>query len=103
MNDCRSERQTRNWLPEIALTAGIMVMTVIVVRMIYHDSFVDGTTYSNRSFALPGAGFSMILVGYGCVCLRKIPLWIRLVVAPFAFFAGYLGIGLILILINAAI
>ena len=78
-------------------------MLVVVIRMMYHDSFVDSATYSNRSFALPGAGFSMILVGYGCVRLRMIPLWVRLVSAPFAFFAGYLGIGLILILINAAI
>jgi hypothetical protein len=74
MNDCRSEQQTRNWLPEIGLTAGLIVMTIIVVRMIYHDSFVDTTTYSNRSFALPGAGFSMILVVYGCVRIRKISL-----------------------------
>lgn len=78
-------------------------MTVIVVRMIYHDSFVDSTTYSNRSFALPGAGFSFLLVSYGCVRLSRVPLWIRLVVAPFAFFVGYLVIGLIIILINVAI
>lgn len=101
-NECGSDPQVRSRVPEIALAAGLSVMTVVVGRMIYHDSFVDGATYSNRSFALPGAGFSVILVVYGCVRLRKIPIWIRLVVAPFAFFAGYLGIGLILILINAA-
>lgn len=103
MQACGSDPQVRSSLPEIALAAGLTVMTVVVGQMIYQDSFVDGTTYSNRSFALPGAGFSMILVVYGCVRLRKIPLWIRLVGAPFAFFAGYLGIGLMLILINAAI
>jgi hypothetical protein len=103
MNEYGSDPQVRIWLPEVALAAGLSVMTIIVGRMIYLDSFVDGATYSNRSFALPGAGFSMILVVYGCVRLRRIPLRIRVVGAPFAFFAGYLGIGLILILINTAI
>jgi hypothetical protein len=98
-----SDAPTRNWFPEVALAGGLVIMTLIVGRMIYHDSFVDGSTYSNRSFALPGAGFSLILVVYGCIRLSFLPLWLRLVGAPFAFFAGYLGIGLMLILINAAI
>jgi hypothetical protein len=89
--------------PEVALALGLGIMTIIVGRMIYHDSFVDGSTYSNRSFALPGAGFSFLLVVYGCIRARFIPLWLRLVGAPFAFFAGYLVFGLILILLNAVI
>jgi hypothetical protein len=103
MRQTGPDPQVRSRLPEIALAVGLAVMTVVVVRIIYHDSFVDNTTYSNRSFALPGAGFSFLLVVYLSVRLRMIPLWIRLVGAPFAFFAGYLGIGLLLILINAAI
>ncbi|MES2476485.1 MAG: hypothetical protein V4640_11950 [Verrucomicrobiota bacterium] len=98
-----SDAPTRKWLPEVTLAVGLVTMTIIVGRMIYHDSFVDGSTYSNRSFALPGAGFSLILVVYGCFRLSFLPLWLRVVGAPFAFFAGYLGIGLMLILINAAI
>ena len=90
-------------MPEVVLALGLVTMTIIVGRMIYHDSFIDGTTYSNRSFALPGAGFSLMLVSYTCIRFSFLPLWIRLVAAPFAFFAGYLGIGLILILINSAI
>ncbi len=93
----------RKWLPEVALAAGLILLGIIVGRMIYHDSFVDGSTYSNRSFALPGAGFSLTLVIYACIRLTFLPLWVRLVGAPFAFFVGYLGIGLMLILINAAI
>jgi len=103
MNECRFDPQFLRWLAEIALAGGLIIMTLVVGRMIFHDSFVDGTTYSNRSFALSGAGYSLIFVVYGCVRLKTIPLWIRLVGAPFAFFAGYLGIGPILILINAAI
>ena len=52
----------RTFLPEVALVLGLCIITIIVGRMIYHDSFVDGSTYSNRSFALPGAGFSLLLV-----------------------------------------
>ena len=98
-----SDIPDRKWLPEGALAAGLIFMTIIVGRMIYHDSFVDGSTYSNRSFALPGAGISLILVIYAFVRFNSLPLWLRLVGAPLAFFAGYLGIGLMLILINAAI
>lgn len=98
-----SDSRIRRFLPEVALAVGFAIMMIIVSRMIYHDSFVDGSTYSNRSFALPGAGFSLLLVVYGCIRLRFLPLWLRLVAAPFAFFAGYLGIGLVLILINAAV
>lgn len=78
-------------------------MALIVSQMIYHDSFVDGSTYSNRSFAQPCAGFSLIFVVYGCLRFQIIPLWIRLLAAPFIFFAGYLVIGLALILINMLI
>ena len=97
------EAPTRNWLPEILLALGLVIMTIVVSWMIYHDSFIDGSTYSNRSFALPGAGFSFMLVSYTCIRFKFLPLWIRLVAAPFAFFAGYLAIGLIIILINSAI
>lgn len=98
-----ADSRIQRWLPEVALTVGLSVMAVIVVRIIYHDSFVDGSTYSNRSFALPSAGFSMILVAYGFVRLRMISLWLRLVGVPFAFLAGQLGIGLIIILLNTAV
>jgi hypothetical protein len=94
---------SRQWTPEIISGCCFLAVAAIVARMMYHDSFVDGSTYSNRSFALPGAGFSLSIVVYGCVRLRRVPLWLRLLVAPFVFFVGYLGIGLALILINAAL
>lgn len=102
-NEVGSAPNNRTLLPEFALALGLVIMTFIVGHMIYHDSFVDGSTYSNRSFALPGAGFSFLLVVYGCIRARFLPLWLRLVGAPFAFFAGYIGIGLMLLLINAVI
>ena len=40
----------RTLLPEVALALSLGIMTIIVGSMIYHDSFVDGSTYSNRSF-----------------------------------------------------
>jgi hypothetical protein len=103
VSEVGSAPSKRTLLPEVTLALGLGIMTIIVGGMIYHDSFVDGSTYSNRSFALPGAGFSFLLVVYGCIRVRFLPLWLRLAGAPFAFFAGYIGIGFILILINAAI
>lgn len=98
-----SAPNVRRALPEVALVLSLGIMTIVVGRMIYYDSLVDGSTYSNRSFALPGAGFSLLLVVYGCIRAKFLPLWVRLVGAPFMFFAGYRGIGLMLILINGAV
>lgn len=56
----------RSGSAEVALAIGLAIMAIIAGRMMYHDSFVDGSTYSNRSFALPGAGFSLLLIVYGC-------------------------------------
>jgi len=93
----------RQWIPEIVFACGFFLLAYITARMMYLDSFVDGSIYSNRSFALPGAGFSLLIVLYGCVRLRKVPLGFRLLAAPFAFFFGYLGIGLLFIAINSAL
>lgn len=96
-----SDKPDRKGLSGIALAAGLIFMTVIIGRMIYHDSLVDVSAYSNCTFALPGAGISLILVVYACIRLCFLPLWLRLTIVPYACSAGCVGIGLLVILINA--
>ncbi|MGJ8643756.1 MAG: hypothetical protein ACSHX9_10135 [Luteolibacter sp.] len=88
------------FLPEAIAFGVLFSLAAFTAHMIYHDSYVEGSKYSNRSFAIPAAGFSALLVGYLAYRLKWLPLWSRIVSAPFVFFVGYLAIGLGLIVLN---
>jgi len=81
----------------------IIIFTLLAIyttHMIYHDSHVDSSTYSNRSLAFPAGGFSFVLTSYLAVRLESISGIVRILLWPVAFFAGYLMIGLLLIFLN---
>ncbi len=86
-------------LQVICITLFIL-LSFYTAHMIYHDSYVDSSTYSNRSLALPAGGLSFVLTSYLAVRLESISGLIRLLLWPVAFFAGYLLIGLLLIFLN---
>jgi hypothetical protein len=77
-----------------------VLLAIYTSHMIYHDTHVDGSTYSNRSLALPAGSFSFVITSYLAIRLDMISGMIRILLWPFAFFGGYLLIGLLLIFLN---
>lgn len=90
----------RDWVLEVICFIVFVLLAVYTAHIIYHDSYVDSSTYSNRTLALPAAGFSFVLTSYLAVRLDSISGLIRILLWPIAFFAGYLMIGLLLIFLN---
>lgn len=90
----------RDWVLEVICISIFVLLAIYTAHMIYHDSHVDSTTYSNRSLAFPAAGFSFVLTSYLAARLASISSLIRILFWPVAFFAGYLIIGLLLIFLN---
>ena len=90
----------RDWVLEVICIIIFVLFAIYTAHMIYHDSHVDSTTYSNRSLAFPAGGFSFLLTSYLTVRLDSISGVIRILLWPVAFFAGYLMIGLLLIFLN---
>ncbi len=90
----------RDWVLEVICIIIFVLFAIYTAHMIYHDSYVDSSTYSNRSLAFPAGGFSFVLTSYLAVRLHTISGLIRIFLWPIVFFAGYLMIGLLLIFLN---
>lgn len=90
----------RDRVLEVICIIGFVLLAIYTARMIHHDSHVDGSTYSNRSLALPAGGFSFVITSYLAVRLDSTSRLIRILLWPVAFFAGYLLIGLLLMFLN---
>jgi hypothetical protein len=90
----------RDWVLEVICIIIFILLAIYTAHMIYHDSYVDSSTYSNRSLAFPAGGFSFVLTSYLAVRLDTISSLIRIFLWPIVFFAGYLMIGLLLIFLN---
>ncbi len=90
----------RDWVHEVICLLLFALLAIYTAHLIYHDSQVDSSTYSNRSLAFPAGGFSFVLTSYLAVRLDSISGFIRLLLMPIAFFAGYSMIGLFLIFLN---
>lgn len=90
----------RDWVLEVICIIVFVLLAIYTAHMIYHDSHVDSSTYSNRSLAFPAGGFSFVITSYLAVRLESISGLIRSLLWPVVFFAGYLMIGLLLILLN---
>ncbi|MCX6856680.1 MAG: hypothetical protein NTV80_17455 [Verrucomicrobia bacterium] len=90
----------RDWVFEVICMIIFVLLAIYTTHMIHHDSHVDSSTYSNRSLALPAGGFSFVITSYFAIRLDMISGMIRILLWPFAFFGGYLLIGLLLIFLN---
>lgn len=95
----RPEAQ-RDWVLEVICILILALLAIYTAHLIYHDSQVDSSTSSNRSLAFPAGGFSFVLTSYLAIRLDSISGFIRLLLMPVAFFAGYSLIGLFLIFLN---
>ena len=95
-------RKTIIGIPEVIVLLLLSLLAIKIGNMIYHDNYVDPRTYSNRSFARPAAGCSLVIITYLAYRLNNFPLWIRILAWPLAFFIGYVGIGAALIVLNLA-
>ena len=88
-------------LPEALCCLGLVITSVILARMIYHDVYIDHTTYSNRSFGYPAAGYSFSVVAYLFCRLRMVPLVWRITVGIFVFFIGYITVGFLVVMVHS--
>ena len=90
----------RDGVLEVVCLILFVLLAIYTAHLIHHDSHVDSRTYSNRSLALPAGGFSFLLTSYAAVRLHSVSGLLRIFLWPFAFFAGYLTLGLLLIFLN---
>lgn len=51
----------RDGVPEVICLILFVLLAIYTAHLIRHDSYVDSSTYSNRSLALPAAGFSFLI------------------------------------------
>jgi hypothetical protein len=96
-----SPRATRRFgSPEFIALALAAVCLLYAAHIIFTDTFVDATRYSNRSLARPAMGLALVLVTYCCARFRSPSLWVRMIAWPFAVLACYLAFGAALLAIS---
>jgi hypothetical protein len=79
------------------------LLAVVVARLAYMDNFAPSVEYSNRVFARPALGYSMVLTTYAMLRFKSVPVVFRVLAWPFVVFAGYLWIGLYLLFLNGIV
>ena len=93
----------RDSVLEVIYLITFVLLVIYTARIIYHDSHVNSSTYSNRSFALPAGAFSFLITSYFLIRMKVVPATVRIILWPIAFFAAYLIIGLLLIFLNGVL